>query len=73
MDEKVLAALIDLRVALGELRAFCIELDQAIRKLMALELEALESKSGQGSRENPGDKIGKKEGSIPSESVEPHA
>jgi hypothetical protein len=37
--EKILAALLDLRIALGELRASMLDVDRAIRKLMEVEMD----------------------------------
>lgn len=71
MEEKVLEALLDLQVALGELQASMADIDQAIRKLMMVQIEALESKKGRTigiTGVPPGDK---KEVSSPSESAEP--
>ena len=45
MEDKILAALLDLRIAIGELQAAMIDLDQAARKLMAVQLDALASKN----------------------------
>jgi len=41
MEDKILAALLDLRIAIGELQAAMTDIDQAARKLMAVQLDAL--------------------------------
>ena len=51
-DERVLKALLDLRLALGELQASLIEVDRAVRELMAVELDI--KKGGPGSTDDPG-------------------
>ena len=45
MEEKILSALLDLRIAIGELQAAMADLDQAAGKLMAVQLDALASKN----------------------------
>lgn len=42
MSDKVLAALLDLQIALGELRAALESVEEAIRELIADELEVKE-------------------------------
>ena len=45
MEDKILAALLDLRIAIGELQAAMTDIDQAARKLMAVQLDALAAKN----------------------------
>jgi len=45
MEDKVLSALLDLQIALGEIQAAMTDLDQAIRKLVAVQFDALQSKN----------------------------
>lgn len=55
MEEKILAALLDLQIALGELREAISDIDEAIKKLMAVQIDALESKTGEVPSTVPGD------------------
>lgn len=45
MEREVLSALLDLRIAIGELQAALIDIDKTARKLMAVQLDALASKN----------------------------
>jgi len=45
MEDKIFSALLDLRTALGELLAAIADVDQAITKLMAVQLDVLDSKN----------------------------
>jgi hypothetical protein len=56
MKDELLAALLDLRIALGELQASMMDVDRAVRELMALQLEVKkeESKRGEPPRQGQG-------------------
>ena len=56
MEDKVLSALLDLRIAIGELQAAMVDIDQAARKLMAVQLDALAAKNVPCQLSNPRDK-----------------
>jgi len=45
MEEKILSALLDLRIAIGELQAAMIDVEKATRKLSAVQLDALAAKN----------------------------
>lgn len=68
MEEKILAALLDLQIVLGRIQGVMSDLDQAVSKLIAVQLEALESKTGRATGTTLGNK---KEGSGLSPSSEP--
>ena len=45
MEDKILAALLDLRLAIGELQAAMTDVEKAARKLTAVQLDALAAKN----------------------------
>jgi tRNA U34 5-methylaminomethyl-2-thiouridine-forming methyltransferase MnmC len=45
MEDKILAALLDLRLAIGELQAAMTNVEKAARKLTAVQLDALAAKN----------------------------
>jgi len=45
MEDKILAALLDLRVAIGELQAAMMDVEKAARLLTAVQLDALAAKN----------------------------
>ena len=45
MEDKILAALLDLRIAIGELQAAMTDMEKAARKLSAVQLDALAAKN----------------------------
>jgi len=55
MEDKVLSAILDLRIAIGELQAAMGDIDQTARKLMAVQLDALAAKNTPCPLSNPHD------------------
>ena len=45
MEDKILAALLDLRIAIGEIQAALTDVEKAARKLTAVQLDALAAKN----------------------------
>ncbi len=45
MEDRVLSALLDLRIAIGELQGALVDIDLACSKLMVVQLDALQSKN----------------------------
>jgi len=45
MEEEVLSALLDLRIAIGELQAALCDIEQSCRKLTAVQIDALAAKN----------------------------
>jgi hypothetical protein len=55
MEDKILAALLDLRLAIGELQAAMTDVEKAALKLTAVQLDALAAKNTPCPLSNPQD------------------
>ena len=55
MEDKILAALLDLRIAIGELQAAMIDVEKAAIKLSVVQLDALAAKNTPSPPSAPGE------------------
>ena len=55
MEDKILAALLDLRIAIGELQASMMDVEKAAVKLSAVQLDALAAKNTPCPLSSPGE------------------